>query len=237
MKRFVVVLLASINGYILVAQQSVGIGTTTPNSNAILEIKSTTKGLLIPSMTTSQRFAITTPPAGLLVYDTDKDEFHHYDGSKWTAVLNGNYWIRPAASRNRISNAADSVGIGTNGPGERLQVNGNIKITGKIVSTDTGPAPLTPFAYGKIDYINGVLGIKSGTGNFTFTRVLSGGYYLICNGVTANSVVLVTGTNATLVLSGFVNTVSSGRIDINVYSPSSGGGPDSPFNFIIYNPD
>lgn len=47
----------------------VGIGTTTPNTSAALDITSTTKGLLIPRMTTAQRVAITNPADGLQVYD------------------------------------------------------------------------------------------------------------------------------------------------------------------------
>jgi trimeric autotransporter adhesin len=59
--------------------QNVGIGTASPNAKAQLDISSTTKGLLIPRMTTSQRFAINTPPAGLMVYDTNINELHHYN--------------------------------------------------------------------------------------------------------------------------------------------------------------
>ena len=54
---------------------SVGIGTTTPNSKAILDISSTTKGVLIPQMTTSQRDAISSAPEGLLIYNTTSNQF------------------------------------------------------------------------------------------------------------------------------------------------------------------
>ena len=49
----------------------VGIGTTTPVPSAALEIKDTTRGLLIPRMTMVQRNAISTPATGLMVYQTD----------------------------------------------------------------------------------------------------------------------------------------------------------------------
>jgi hypothetical protein len=48
-----------------------GIGTTTPNASAKLEIAATDKGLLIPRMTSAQRTAITSPANGLLVFQTD----------------------------------------------------------------------------------------------------------------------------------------------------------------------
>lgn len=48
-----------------------GIGTSTPDTSAKLEIASTTKGLLIPRMTSVQRAAISNPANGLLIYQTD----------------------------------------------------------------------------------------------------------------------------------------------------------------------
>lgn len=48
-----------------------GIGTTTPDVSAKLEVNSTNKGILIPRMTSAQRTAISSPANGLLVYQTD----------------------------------------------------------------------------------------------------------------------------------------------------------------------
>lgn len=61
---------------------NVGIGTVTPNAVSILDLTSTTKGFLLPRMTTSQRGAITAV-AGLLVYDTDLNAFFGFDGTNW----------------------------------------------------------------------------------------------------------------------------------------------------------
>lgn len=62
--------------------QNVGIGTTTPNSSAILDLSSTSKGLLVPRMTASQRLAI-TPVNGLLVFDTDSVSLFVYTQIAW----------------------------------------------------------------------------------------------------------------------------------------------------------
>lgn len=72
--------------------QSVGINDddSNPNTNAILDIKSTTKGFLIPRMTTSQRSTFSaslgTGDAAMLVYDTDESQFYYWSGAAWTAI-------------------------------------------------------------------------------------------------------------------------------------------------------
>jgi N-acetylneuraminic acid mutarotase len=63
--------------------QNVGIGTTTPNSSAILDVSSTTKGMLMPRMSTSQRNAIVGPVAGLAILNTDDKCIDIYDGTNW----------------------------------------------------------------------------------------------------------------------------------------------------------
>ena len=57
----------------------VGIGTTTPDSSSMLDVTSTTQGLLAPRMTTAERNAIASPAESLLVFDTDEDAFYYYD--------------------------------------------------------------------------------------------------------------------------------------------------------------
>lgn len=66
---------------------SAGIGTTDPNPSALLEISSTTKGILVPRMTKSQRDAIVSPATGLLIYQTNLTPgFYFFDGTSWGAV-------------------------------------------------------------------------------------------------------------------------------------------------------
>jgi len=65
---------------------SVGIGTTSPNASALLDVTSTTQGLLPPRMTTTQRNAISSPAAGLMIYNTTTNKLNFYNGSAWEAV-------------------------------------------------------------------------------------------------------------------------------------------------------
>ncbi|MES2131429.1 MAG: hypothetical protein V4506_03710 [Bacteroidota bacterium] len=66
------------------AQNNVGIGTTTPNPNSILELQSTTQGVLVPRMTSAQRLAIAIPTEGLLIYDITVDCFFFYETTSAT---------------------------------------------------------------------------------------------------------------------------------------------------------
>jgi len=58
----------------------------TAASSAMLDVKSISKGLLIPRLTSVQREAINPAATGLLVFDTDKNAFYYYDGSEWLAL-------------------------------------------------------------------------------------------------------------------------------------------------------
>lgn len=58
---------------------------TNPHSSAILDLKSTEKGMLIPRMTSTQRFAISATE-GLMVYDTDKESFWYHNGTAWVEI-------------------------------------------------------------------------------------------------------------------------------------------------------
>ena len=66
-------------------ETSLGLGTT-PVTTAMLEMSSTTKGLLIPRMTTTQRNAIASPATSLLVYNTTTTQFEFYTGSAWAPI-------------------------------------------------------------------------------------------------------------------------------------------------------
>jgi hypothetical protein len=68
------------------ADGDVSIGTASPNAAAILDLSSTAKGFLPPRMTTAQRDAITSPPAGLMIYNTSTNKLNVRTASSWEAV-------------------------------------------------------------------------------------------------------------------------------------------------------
>jgi uncharacterized protein (TIGR02145 family) len=80
------------------AQVSINTDGSQPPSSAMLEVKSTTKGLLIPRMTTSQIAAIQTPADGLQVYNTEWGKLYVYvaASSLWKEMSYGTGTILPA---------------------------------------------------------------------------------------------------------------------------------------------
>ena len=73
-------------------QAQVGIGTTTPDSSAALDVTSTSAGFLPPRMTAAQRNAISGPSAGLMIWCTDcgtNGEIQIYNGASWTNFMGG----------------------------------------------------------------------------------------------------------------------------------------------------
>jgi hypothetical protein len=65
----------------------VGIGTVTPEASSVLDVFSTTQGMLFPRLTTAQKTAIATPANGLMVYDTDLNAICYYKtGAGWIEI-------------------------------------------------------------------------------------------------------------------------------------------------------
>jgi hypothetical protein len=70
----------------IVPNGSVGVGTTSPHSSALMEVSSIRQGFLPPRMTNAQMVAIPSPAAGLVVYDTTNNKLTVYNGSSWVPL-------------------------------------------------------------------------------------------------------------------------------------------------------
>lgn len=127
MKKIFIILLAAISCKGIKAQ-GVGIGTTTPNASAQLDIVSplNNKGLLIPRMTSAQRLAIASPIApGLMVYETTTSSFWFYNGSVWNQIGTGGASPWTVSGTNIYNSNTGNVGIGTSSPAYKFHVAGN----------------------------------------------------------------------------------------------------------------
>jgi hypothetical protein len=139
------------------AQQNVGIGTNTPNNSAILDLTATNKGLLIPRMTSIQRTAIVTPATGLLVFDTDFDQFWYFDGTQWIPLTVG---TGPAGPNGPTGASGIAGPTGSMGPTGSPGTPGTIGPTGPTGTNGTAGAqgPTGPTG------INGTAGAQGPTG-------------------------------------------------------------------------
>lgn len=68
------------------AAQNVGIGTNSPNASAILDLSSTSRGLLLPRLTIHQRNAMQTPVAGMLIWNSTSNQLQIFQGQRWNGV-------------------------------------------------------------------------------------------------------------------------------------------------------
>jgi hypothetical protein len=147
MKKVCLVFLFSSISYFAVSQ-GVGINddASSPHPSAMLEVKSTNKGFLVPRMTLAQRTTIPSPATGLLVYQTDGNfGYWFFNGTSWNKLpntgweLTGNNGINPATDflgttdnqplmfrANNIEQMRIAtngfVGIGTSNPNNRLHI-------------------------------------------------------------------------------------------------------------------
>jgi uncharacterized protein (TIGR02145 family) len=69
--------------------QNVGIGTSTPNPSAVLDLSSSTKGFLPPRLTLVQRDEILNPSEGLQIWNSDCKEIQVFNGTIWTNMIGG----------------------------------------------------------------------------------------------------------------------------------------------------
>ncbi len=81
------VVMAIFTAYPSMAQVGINSDGSDPDASAILDLKATDKGLLIPRMTAMQRNSIPAPATGLMIFQTDETDqgsgFYYYNGSNW----------------------------------------------------------------------------------------------------------------------------------------------------------
>ncbi len=80
MKSFFLAFMLMLPVSTLISQVSIDSVESAPHPSAMLHIKSGTKGLLVPRLSSSQMNSIAAPAAGLLVYNVDDQAFYYYKG-------------------------------------------------------------------------------------------------------------------------------------------------------------
>jgi hypothetical protein len=139
MKRILLVIaLVATAASSALAQIKLGDNPGNLNANALLELESSSKGLLLPRMTTAQVATMTTPPDGMMVFNTDSTCICIRRGGVWRSLCaegNGQPW---STTGNSNTNPAQNF-LGTkdnqslvfrtnNAEVMRMLTNGNIGI-------------------------------------------------------------------------------------------------------------
>jgi hypothetical protein len=184
MKKILLSLSVALIASIAIYAQSVSINTdgSSADASSILDVKSTTKGMLIPRMTTAQRTAITAPANGLLIYDTDVKSFWYYNGTLWTNLV-GNSGLTLPFSKIVVAPdvpALELTNTGPNGPAIKGTAYGSHGILG-VTHSDNAHAGIRGDATGE-----GSAGVRGSSGNSTGVGVdavnIAGGLALNVNG-------------------------------------------------------
>ncbi|GAB3512070.1 hypothetical protein [Emticicia fontis] len=152
--------------------ENVGIGTTKPDRSAILDLSSTSKGLLIPRMTLAQRGKITNPASGLMIFQTDYvPGFYYFDGSEWKSMVATN--IGKSLRENSVASDATWSINGNSG------TNADYHFIGTTDSTSLA-FRVNSFRSGFIDYKYGntYFGYRAGYRSIGFNSVAIGAYAL-----------------------------------------------------------
>lgn len=119
---FIAAFLAAVN----IQAQSFSINTDGSNahSSAMLDVKSNSKGILIPRLSTVQRNAIATPAKGLIVFDSTVNNFYYHNGNNWLELFADSNKLWRKNSNDIYSANTGKVGIGVSAPQSLLQVKG-----------------------------------------------------------------------------------------------------------------
>jgi hypothetical protein len=218
---FIIVILV-LNSSLLFSQVAVNTDGASPDNSAMLDVKSTTKGMLIPRMTITERNGITNPANGLLIFCTGDNQYYSNKGTptipNWVMV--SSQWLFNGSD---IYFTGGRVGLSKTNPDFTLDVLGDINFSGTLrkngttvatgVSTVTATSPLTSSG-GSSPNISipqassGSNGFLSSTDWSTFNSKQNA----LTFGNLASGDITVTGGNGAIIGSGTSMTVNKGNL-------------------------
>ena len=118
----------------------IGIGTNSPDASAVLDLSSTTKGLLMPRMTTLQQSDLVSPAVGLMVYNTTTNQIETNKGDGLGSAL----WTGASTNGTTASIGTNTTQLATT---EFVLSNSNkfisINATSELLTTSTVDAVVT----------------------------------------------------------------------------------------------
>ena len=183
MKTKIIMIILALGITFSIFCQSVGINQTgaAPHSSAILDVESTSKGLLPPRMTTAERNAIINPADGLMIFNTTSESLNYFfggwhevsgilQGSISSLVCSGAIITGTLTEGVAASGVSAEVGYtGGNGESHSGQTVNSTGVTGLTATTPAGN-----FAIGAGSLIYSIAGTPLGSGTATFALNIGG---------------------------------------------------------------
>ena len=199
--------------------QSLSVNTdgSTANISAMLDVKSTAKGILIPRMSRTERNTIASPATGLLIFQNAPDSigFYYYTGSKWSwmsSIDNSDSLVWKIKGNAGTLDASNFIGTTDNIPF-------NIRVNNQKA--------------GRIDHIkdNTFFGYQAGSSNVTGLNNTAVGYQaFFSNGSGSNNTAM--GIGALLSNSSGNNNTSTG---MNALAVNFGGTDNTANGYMALN--
>ena len=103
----------------------IGIGTTSPDASAQLELQSTAKGFLPPRMDTDARDGIGSPAEGLTIYNTDNKCLEVFDSADWISICDGSVVTSPPPPPSTVTGANGKEWMDRNLGASQVAMNSN----------------------------------------------------------------------------------------------------------------
>lgn len=162
------------------AQVGINTDNSDPDASAMLDVKSTNKGMLVPRMSSSQRTMISNAAIGLLVFDTDTETFWFNDSHGWMELVSGNVSTLTDADADTKVDVTemgdeDRISFLVGGTERLLMQNSLFRINGTLNINNA-------FSFPNTDGTNGQVLTTNGLGTLSWATLLNGTSTFIRNG-------------------------------------------------------
>jgi lysophospholipase L1-like esterase len=224
---------------------NVGIGTTSPHASALLDLSSTTQGFLPPRLTSIQINAISSPAAGLIVWNSDSLALFKYTGVGWLKAEGssggggGSQTFQQVLTTGATMTGNNTVALGGNNfafsatSTDPVTINGNVNGESRFLETNANNAGGASHYWqnDRLSYSANYAGVYMGgsaaAGSF-LGLPLADGFFLFSNGTNASGIGIGTATAKPVVLAtnntARITISSAGALKFGAYGSGSNTG-------------